>query len=578
MPDDTALVSLADVARLAGVTRPAVSNWRRRHKDFPVPVRETDAAALFALADIRTWLTAHGKELTRPSLRDEIAAALNTVRADISVRAVVRNCLQVLTRYVTEGRGEPGAVAKGAEPVVDLLPRLVDIHGEPAVCEALIAEAEVRDGRSRWHVPPRGVVEAVLAFAGDLSGTVHDPHCGTGSLLLAVARSGSDAWLVGDCDGEDERQVAVQRLTIHGVAAEVRKESRDQVGDVVLSAPYDVVRDGESLDRTVRALRAGTRGIHLSPNDLLTHKWDRKRRRRLVREGLVEAVVELPGGLYEGRAPRPALWLLRAPGEATARDVLLVDARNAAVTDGKVDRRDLLDLVRTYRTWQETGDLPEQRFAAIAVRKEKLLAHECWLDVGSWRADVDLPDALARYDRARGKLAETATTLASATALPYEPAASTAPRRTIHELVDAGEAELIHGVPLDAGPDWPTTRRGDVVISTTVGYVEARVVTRGGALLLEPEHCLRLRRPSMARARTIVAQLSAELPSMRYADVRHILLRWPDDEECERVAAALDHLAEVRRQAAEVAEAAEVLTARTLEVLAAGAEPRTVDR
>jgi hypothetical protein len=60
--------------------------------------------------------------------------------------------------------------------------------------------------------------------------------------------------------------------------------------------------------------------------------------------------------------------------------------------------------------------------------------------------------------------------------------------------------------------------------------------------------------------------------------VRHILLRWPDDEECERVAAALDHLAEVRRQAAEVAEAAEVLTARTLEVLAAGAEPRTVDR
>ena len=37
MPED-ATVTAADIARLAGVGRAAVSNWRRRHPDFPRPV------------------------------------------------------------------------------------------------------------------------------------------------------------------------------------------------------------------------------------------------------------------------------------------------------------------------------------------------------------------------------------------------------------------------------------------------------------------------------------------------------------------------------------------------------------
>jgi hypothetical protein len=36
--DDDATVSAADIARLAGVGRAAVSNWRRRYPDFPPPV------------------------------------------------------------------------------------------------------------------------------------------------------------------------------------------------------------------------------------------------------------------------------------------------------------------------------------------------------------------------------------------------------------------------------------------------------------------------------------------------------------------------------------------------------------
>ncbi|MEU0516722.1 hypothetical protein [Streptosporangium sp. NPDC006007] len=55
------LVSAAEIARLAGVTRAAVSNWRRRHADFPSPVSGGARNALFALPEVHTWLDRHRK-------------------------------------------------------------------------------------------------------------------------------------------------------------------------------------------------------------------------------------------------------------------------------------------------------------------------------------------------------------------------------------------------------------------------------------------------------------------------------------------------------------------------------------
>lgn len=59
--DELVTLSLAGIARFAGVGRAAVSNWRRRHSDFPEPVGGTDASPLFSLADAESWLLRHGK-------------------------------------------------------------------------------------------------------------------------------------------------------------------------------------------------------------------------------------------------------------------------------------------------------------------------------------------------------------------------------------------------------------------------------------------------------------------------------------------------------------------------------------
>src|SRR5882757_126525 len=61
MPEHVSEVTAAGVARLAGVGRAAVSNWRRRHDDFPKPVGGTETSPTFELTAVEHWLRDQGK-------------------------------------------------------------------------------------------------------------------------------------------------------------------------------------------------------------------------------------------------------------------------------------------------------------------------------------------------------------------------------------------------------------------------------------------------------------------------------------------------------------------------------------
>lgn len=69
--DNATEVTAAGIARLAGVGRAAVSNWRRRHADFPKPVGGTETSPSFALAEVEGWLRAHSK-LAEVPLRERV--------------------------------------------------------------------------------------------------------------------------------------------------------------------------------------------------------------------------------------------------------------------------------------------------------------------------------------------------------------------------------------------------------------------------------------------------------------------------------------------------------------------------
>ncbi|MYQ91179.1 N-6 DNA methylase, partial [Streptomyces sp. SID4946] len=71
MQDQATEVTAAGIARLAGVGRAAVSNWRRRHADFPKPVGGTETSPSFALAEVEGWLRKQGK-LAEVPLRERV--------------------------------------------------------------------------------------------------------------------------------------------------------------------------------------------------------------------------------------------------------------------------------------------------------------------------------------------------------------------------------------------------------------------------------------------------------------------------------------------------------------------------
>lgn len=69
MPDTAPLVTAAEISRLAGVTRATVSNWRRRHPNFPSPAGGSEARPVFVLDEVRGWLREHGVASAESPLR-----------------------------------------------------------------------------------------------------------------------------------------------------------------------------------------------------------------------------------------------------------------------------------------------------------------------------------------------------------------------------------------------------------------------------------------------------------------------------------------------------------------------------
>ncbi|MFI5978108.1 N-6 DNA methylase [Streptomyces sp. NPDC051452] len=96
------LVTRADVARLAGVKRPAVTNWERRHADFPQPLvepaREPPDVEVFSAAEVLAWLDrraipANARRSGEPegtTYGDRFRAALGGPRTGALIEAVNR--------------------------------------------------------------------------------------------------------------------------------------------------------------------------------------------------------------------------------------------------------------------------------------------------------------------------------------------------------------------------------------------------------------------------------------------------------------------------------------------------------
>ncbi|MFF7492642.1 N-6 DNA methylase [Streptomyces rubiginosohelvolus] len=356
-----AAVTAAEIARLAGVTRAAVSNWRRRRSDFPAPVGGTPASPLFSLAEVRQWLEGQ-REGREVSEEVRLWQALRGTYGEEMVRA-----LAAVGEYLqgdAEGLTDQTACEAVDGLVADRMPTEV-MDGLVARLLESTARAAL-DGASTLRL-----ARAVREFAGDTSGTVFDPACGIGSLLVAVGGGAVQSRLGQDTQADAARVAQVRAaLAATGTAVPVQVVAGDSLradafpdlrADLVVCEPPTAVADwgreqllvdprweagvpsrGESelawLQHCYHHTAPGGRAVVVLPASVAHRRSGRRIRAELVRRGCVTAVVALPPGLAASHSLPLHLWLLSrpsAPGRA-AGTVRMVDL-SANSPDGPWD-------------------------------------------------------------------------------------------------------------------------------------------------------------------------------------------------------------------------------------------------
>ncbi|MFD8691213.1 N-6 DNA methylase [Streptomyces sp. NPDC059651] len=255
MPENSTEVTAAGIARLAGVGRAAVSNWRRRYADFPQPVGGTETSPSFALSAVESWLREQGKIAEIP-LRERVwqqltghpegamPALIHTGSALLLMRSspaawreltavadeAMAGVLSLALGAVLDDRfgpaAEPGRAVRTpgrAEllPSVPLLRAAAELAAEAGVRETFefLLGRQLDANPRQYTLTPPGLAELMAALAGTGGRpprTVLDPAAGTGALLGAVARP--DALYAQEND-PDLAALTALRLALHADSA-----------------------------------------------------------------------------------------------------------------------------------------------------------------------------------------------------------------------------------------------------------------------------------------------------------------------------------------------------------------------
>ncbi|SFA84185.1 hypothetical protein SAMN05216266_101779 [Amycolatopsis marina] len=410
IPDtDTFLMSLPEVAELAQVRRPVVTNWRRRHPDFPKPVVVRQGRPMFDGQSICAWLVETGR-----ARRDDIYADLRlytlSATADEgdpkALFGVLTSliCLQhcdgepLTDATATELAQRADQVDPGDEMVrselaehPELLPRLAGFADE--LIEAAWGAKGALDRVVRLYERRGGVIELrdravhpqLASLMAELSGAarhaerlgtvrIADAAAGTGDLLLAAAGSIGEAFAPVFTAAEPDPflgRLLMRRFLVQGVPREdvtvAHTLAAAETPDVIVTALP--VQPGESrstldvlhaLDDLAVRLRPGCTAVVLGPAEALasalrSYSPEERLRAKLLATGMVEAVIRLPGGMVPARPGyESALWVLTATKDERSRGWLLLgDIADRELTPEVVDA-----CVTDVVTWRRDGYRP----------------------------------------------------------------------------------------------------------------------------------------------------------------------------------------------------------------------------
>ncbi len=358
------LVTGSEIARLAGVTRAAVSNWRRRYDDFPAPTGGSANSPLYALAEVQEWLDKQrkGQEVS-PEV--ELWQAMRAAYGEQMVAGLAE------VAEVLAGEREPNLPDDVATRVQRLARTEAPVDLVNGLTERFMDSAR-RAGSDQ--VTPERVVRAVCHFGPELpaDARVFDPACGIGVLLLSVASKPKMRCFGQEMDADSARFAQLRadllgRSGVHIVAGDSLRadEWPDLKADLVVCDPPAGVTEwgreellldsrwelgtpskaeGELawLQHAYAHTEPGGHVLMVMPASVAYRKAGRRIRAELVRRGIVRQVVALPPGTATSHALPVHLWCLRRPentrGADTNHTVRMVDLTGNS-PDGSLEPR-----------------------------------------------------------------------------------------------------------------------------------------------------------------------------------------------------------------------------------------------
>ncbi|TDU04186.1 N-6 DNA methylase [Streptomyces sp. 846.5] len=364
-PDESAAMTAAAIARLAGVGRAAVSNWRRRYPEFPQAVGGTEASPTFSRAEVLAWLQSTGKG-------DQLATA---GRTDTGTELIGK--LPPLPR----------------EPLHRLRVRIQEPGVEHRTPGRLLAEVMV--SLLPWSTAPERPVNAADAD----SHAVLDPACGSAALLMAAADRFSDRIkVVGQDNLEAVTKVATYNLSYQADHVPYEIHTGDSLLDnqltrflgsaaaVVCEPPFDqpqwpsvelttdprwefgipAPRDGELawVQHCYAHLRPRATAVVAVTARTCVQASGRHIRAALVRSGALRDVIALPEGIGSIPDTHVCLWVLQrpygAPDHAAVRMVDLSGLPDAA------------DAPQEFAAWQRLFERADPSIVSAVPRLELL--------------------------------------------------------------------------------------------------------------------------------------------------------------------------------------------------------------
>ncbi|GGC74225.1 type II restriction endonuclease subunit M [Hoyosella rhizosphaerae] len=291
------MVTPSEIAEIAGVSRGAVTNWRKRpvSPPFPQPASGTQGKLLYDKADIIEWLDARKHGDQSASTPDSLWTALNKLPTALPATAYGELALALCCAHSLRSGEQAHAddpfgqlrelasAATDRDPAWTIVAEILSEHhaflGEndngKAVIAALdtIPDTQLSDavdtvlhrmagplgriagyGMNEHGVTGSRIATLLAALASDARGTIYDPACGIGETLTAIAKTRTtdpqlgDVRIIGHDINEDAIRIARMRALLVDVpatfnATDVLKEDPDpelRADTIVCEPPFGV--------------------------------------------------------------------------------------------------------------------------------------------------------------------------------------------------------------------------------------------------------------------------------------------------------------------------------------------------